>query len=140
MTIYTGVITLKFECGGVPRISIDVPCGIYVFEPESANGKTRLAKLVTERGLFKQGVQSISYNDYAMYRDSVLRVIRENQRILIVDRYDLWCNDVEVADAISKREADRVTLIDVKSGGKLLRGCISYVGLSMTRDVIEVRP
>ena len=74
----------------MPEIRIDLSEGLYVFDSQSATGKTRLRKELRKLQQYGESVASYSYEDYqlGMSIDSVLKPSR--YKVILLDRYDLY--------------------------------------------------
>lgn len=103
---------LKF--GGQTKVIVDLPNGIYEFDPMSATGKTRLAKILRELGISGLPVMSYTYSDKVL-RVPFNEVIKPGeQKLLMIDRYDLYRNQFN--EQIKEFAKTGVVLIDIKGG------------------------
>lgn len=123
---------MKIE-GNVDLI-FDVPNGVYVFDKESAIGKTRLAKLLHEYRVQGKPVASYTYDDVVLGRD-MKEIFDSKYKIICLDRYDLY--NGEGKELIQSRKEDAIILIDCKQGTKIQcskKTCY----MEMTLDQIKV--
>lgn len=92
-----------------PAVTVSLENGLYVFDSESASGKTYL-------GLTLQRMSSREPVDYVTYstRDRLEQLLEnEKLRLLVIDRYDLYrhmCNK-----EIRQFGTRGVALVDLKS-------------------------
>lgn len=106
------------------RIKIDLQLnnGIYIFEGESATGKTRLFNELRNIQKYEQSenqdksIITYTYNDYLIYKISLQQAFdeyKESVKVIMLDRYDLYGTerDIERLMEISKWS---IILIDCK--------------------------
>lgn len=122
-----------FKVGGQTKICIDLPNGIYEFDAISGTGKTRLAKLLKELAVAGEPVMSYTYNDKVLGLDFDTVVKPGEQKLLVVDRYDLYRD--EFNERINRFADTGVVLVDIK-GGTTLK-CDSCL-LTMDKSIIKV--
>ena len=116
-------------------INIDLEPGVYVFDNQSATGKTRLAKLLSEYQAYGEPVVSYTYND-KLRGISLMDFLKDNNyKVILLDRYDLYNGDY--AETIIKYSKDAVVLIDCKSELKNIDND-DWCDIVMTQDRIEV--
>ena len=116
-------------------INIELEPGIYVFDNQSATGKTRLAKLFSKYQAYGEPVASYTYND-KLKGLSLLDLLKNNKyEVILLDRYDLY--NGEYTDAIEKYSKEAVVLIDCKSELKNIADD-DWCNIVMAEDRIEV--
>lgn len=95
-----------------PSITINLDNGIYIFNNESATGKTRLCKRLKDLKAYGEPVDSFTYNDLlrGIRLDSVLTPVN---KVILLDRYDLY--KTEGYDLINKCADNSIILIDCKT-------------------------
>jgi len=71
------------------KVNVDLDNGLFVFDNESATGKTRLAKLLRSYRTYGEPVVSYTYDDFMLGLDLV-SLLKPSVRLVIVDRYDLY--------------------------------------------------
>lgn len=116
-------------------IDIKLEPGIYVFDNQSATGKTRLAKLLSEYHAYKEPVVSYTYND-KLKGISLADYLKDNEpKVILLDRYDLYNGDY--AETIMEYSNESVILIDCKSEVKNIADD-DWCTIEMTQNKIEV--
>lgn len=92
----------------VPAVRINLDNGVYVFEKESATGKTRLGKLL-------EMISSDMPVDYVTYatKDRLLKVLSDPEKqLVLIDRYDLY-SDIGTKE-IREFGKRGIALVDMK--------------------------
>lgn len=118
-----------------PNIYIKLNTGIYIFDNESATGKTRLCKELRKNQAYGESVASYSYNDYLL-RTPISAVLTPNKfDVIMLDRYDMY-NGVG-SDLIKECATNSIILIDCKAPLKVSAMC-DICFISMSSDRIEV--
>ena len=95
------------------KVNIDLEPGLYNFHPDSATGKTLLVKMIKSLG--EKDKIAITYHDILMGLD-LNRIISNNPKILILDRFDLY--DEEAVKLERKKKKDCITIVDYKTERK----------------------
>lgn len=72
------------------EIVINLNNGIYVFDNESATGKTRLCKLFREYQAYGEKVASYTYNDKLLGMPISEILVPNKYEVILLDRYDLY--------------------------------------------------
>ena len=87
--------------------------GLYVFDNESAIGKTRLCKALRECQKYGEPVASYTYDDKLlnMHINSIL--VPNKYKVIMLDRYDMYNGDG--AELIKECAKNSIVLIDCKS-------------------------
>lgn len=118
------------------KIVIDLENGIYVFDNESATGKTRLCKLLREYQAYGENVASYTYNDklLGMSVDEIL--IPEKYKVVLLDRYDLYEGDGK--ELINKYAKEMIILVDCKDKFSVTNE-EDWCSIELYPDKIEVR-
>lgn len=127
---------MGFELQGSPKITIDLQPGVYVFEPVSATGKTRLVKALA--GATVDGALVMSYEHYQVNPKAVVENLAGPYKLVVIDRFDLWYKDEAVRDAIVANREGRITLIDCKSGRFGLGIPTAFVRITLSPSEVHV--
>lgn len=116
-----------------PNINIDLDNGIYVFESESATGKTYLCKHLKKLRAYGEPVASFTYNDILL--GNSIESVFKNCKLVVLDRYDLY---KEVGHDLMRMYKDKaIILIDCKLG--FIEGIDSETCfIDLTKNNIEV--
>ena len=94
------------------KIMINLENGIYVFDNESATGKTRLCKLLREYQAYGEKVASYTYND-KLLGVPINEVLEPTKyKVIMLDRYDLY--EGYGKEFINKCASDAIILVDCK--------------------------
>lgn len=96
-------------------ISINVELkqsGIYVFDSESAIGKTRLFKELRKHQTYREAVSTYTYNDKLLGHRIEDALIPNKYRVIMLDRYDQYEGDG--AELINECAKTSIVLIDCK--------------------------
>ena len=97
------------------KIRINLENGIWVFDAQSATGKTRLSKLLKDLDALGEPVGSITYYDILRGDLTVESFLsREKYRVVLLDRYDMYSNLGHEAICACARRA--IVLIACKQG------------------------
>lgn len=119
------------------KIYINLENGVYIFDDESATGKSRLCSLMKEyRGNGRLDIFGYTYID--RYDISFEQVFNKGKtKVVLLDRYDMYLG--EAAEWISKYKNDMVILIDCKGEFKDIDvEDWDYCYIKMTVNSIEV--
>lgn len=105
-------------------INIQLNNGLYIFEGESATGKTRLfnelrnIQKYEQSERLKESIVTYTYNDYLLYNVTLEDILKkyENEKleVIILDRYDMYGSE-EYIDSLVKISKDSIILVDCKS-------------------------
>lgn len=117
-----------------PEIHINLENGIYIFDNESATGKTRLSKFLKKLKAYGEPVDSFTYDDL-LRGESLAKVLIPENKVILLDRYDLYKEKGH--DLINRCAADSIILIDCKApflGSTEDQCCF----INMMEDKIEV--
>lgn len=120
------------------QIKIDLPNGLWVFDSESATGKTRLFSCLRDLCLLGEPVVSFTYSDFALGLDLdkvLTSAPRGTKVIIILDRYDMYADKGH--DAISEWAKHAIVLLDCKQGYPASADD-NICFIEMTEDSIEV--
>lgn len=115
-------------------IDINLDNGIYIFDNESASGKTRLCKLFKRYQAYGVPVSAYTYNDYCIGLP-IENVIDRKFKVILLDRYDLY--EGIGAELIRQCARDSIILIDCK-GNFTVTNEDDWCIVNMTQDRIEV--
>lgn len=116
-------------------INIELEPGIYVFDNQSATGKTRLAKLLSEYQAYGEPVVSYTYNDKLKGLSLGDFIKDKKYKVILLDRYDLYNGDY--SEDIKKHAKESIVLIDCKSEVKNINDD-EWCNIVMSEDSIEV--
>lgn len=118
-----------------PEIKIHLKNGLYVFDSQSATGKTRLRKELRKLQQYGEKVASYSYEDYQL-GIPINTVLNPNKyKLILLDRYDMY-NGIG-SDLILNCIEKSTVLIDCK--GDLGFGAeYNWCTIEMSERVIEV--
>ena len=119
------------------RIKIDLEPGIWVFDTQSATGKTYLCKCLKDLELLGEQVCSYTYDDVLLGKDLHSALSCGKYKVIMLDRYDMY-SSVE-HEAICECAKDAIVLIDCKRG---FRGSMNdrMCFITISDDMIEVEP
>lgn len=115
------------------KIKVALQSGVYYFEEMSSTGKTRLYKLLREYAIASFPVMGYSYSDYKLGIDFRTLVKPGVQKLLMVDRYDLY--NGMFLEEIKEFAETGIALVDCK--GDTALQC-SPCFIEMSKDRIEV--
>ena len=96
-----------------PNVNILLNNGIYVFDAESATGKTWLCKQLKKLKAYGEPVDAITYNDL-LTRVRLENVVKPQNKVIMLDRYDMYRE--AGYELINNCETTSIVLIDCKSG------------------------
>ena len=94
------------------EIVINLDKGIYVFDNESATGKTRLCKILREYQAYGERVASYTYNDKLLGIPIEEILVPEKYEVILLDRYDLY--EGYGKELINKCAKNTIVLVDCK--------------------------
>lgn len=117
------------------KIKIDLDPGIWLFENQSATGKTRLRKELRLHQQNGERVSAYSYEDYQIGIEIEKFLDAEKFDVIMLDRYDMY-NGVG-AEKIRECAKKSIVLIDCKRTPKI-GGLCDFAEINMTADRIEV--
>lgn len=123
--------------GHSPRVQIYRDPGLYFFTGYSATGKTYLAKLVSQASEGGYPFVRYSFDDYRRGLDLTTACERCKAELVIIDRYDMYCDDAEVQQKIISISKKAVVLVDLKTN-RLSIEPDDYVVIDFTPDLLEV--
>lgn len=95
-----------------PIINIDLDKGVYIFDSESATGKTYLCKQLKKLQAYGEPVISFTYDD--ILRRTNLNDIDKQYEVIMLDRYDLYREEGQ--GLINKFKDESIILVDCKIG------------------------
>lgn len=118
-----------------PKIHINLENGLYVFDSQSALGKTRLRKELRKLQQYGMPVSSYSYEDYQLGIpiESILDSKKFN--LILLDRYDMYKGTG--IDLIKECAKKSIILIDCK-GDLGFSAEYYWCTIEMTDRLIEV--
>lgn len=118
-----------------PMIEINLENGIYIFDNESATGKTRLCKVLKTYQIYGEPVASFTYHDILLGNQVEKILIPNKYKVILLDRYDLY--GVGPTDLFDKCAENSIILIDCK-GEFLASRNDDWCLIKMTDSKIEV--
>lgn len=118
-----------------PKIYIDLQNGIYLFDNQSATGKTRLCKELRKNEKYGEPVASYSYDDYLLKIPISTVLNPDKYKVIMLDRYDMY--NGAGADLIMECKDRCVILIDCKHTLNFSANC-DFCFIEMTESTIEV--
>jgi hypothetical protein len=117
------------------KIDIQLNNGVYIFDNESATGKTRLAKLLLEYQSYGQPVSSYTFSDISLGRPIEAALDSDKFKVIMLDRYDMY-NGVG-KKLIDKCRKNSIILIDCKHNFDVT-DVDDWCYIEMTPTIIEV--
>ena len=117
------------------KVDIQLDNGVYIFDNESALGKTRLAKLLEKYQAYGEPVVSYTYNDKLRGIDIATVLQPKRFKVILLDRYDMYEGDG--AELILKCAEDSIVLIDCKNDFSVTAED-EWCTINMEKDKIEV--
>lgn len=116
-----------------PNINIDLNNGVYIFDSESATGKTYLCKHLKNLRAYGEPVASFTYNDILI--GNKIEDTFKNYKVIMLDRYDLYN---EMGHCLMEKYRDKsIILVDCKKGFiKDIDSELCFI--SLTENNIEV--
>lgn len=120
-----------------PRIVLNVPNGLYIFKPVSSYGKTYLKYLLQQNANAGGVAMTYSLEDHVKQVDIVRLVSEADTEVLLVDRFDMFLEDVAVRRAMDIVKERGIVLVDVKDSHPRL-GPYRSAFIRRTPEVIEV--
>lgn len=94
------------------EVIVNLDNGIYVFDNESATGKTRLCKLLREYQAYGEKVASYTYNDKLIGVPITEILVPNKYEVILLDRYDLY--EGYGKELINKCAENTIILVDCK--------------------------
>lgn len=116
------------------NVSIKLDNGLYLFDPISATGKTRLFKYFQDLQTIGKPVACYGYQDKVKGLDIENVLVPNKYKVIIIDRFDLYCCDI--SDLINRCRDNTIILVDSKLGLGINDSKICYI--EMKEDYIEV--
>lgn len=100
------------------RTHVNIPLnnGIYIFDDETATGKTRLCKYLKKLRAYGEPVNSLTYNDI-LSGTTIESIFEPNIKLVMLDRYDMYNNRGH--EIIKKMKDSCIILIDCKKSFKV---------------------
>lgn len=117
------------------KISVNLDNGLYLFDNESAIGKSRLCSLLKKYRTYGEPVLSYPYDDFKIHLDIETIMCSSDIKLVVLDRYDMYRGyALEFLERYSERS---IVLIDCKHN---FRTSLDYdwCYVAMTANSIEV--
>lgn len=86
--------------------------GLYIFDNQSATGKTRLCKVIRDYQKYGEPLASYTYDDYLLGMKIEDVLVPKKYKVIMLDRYDMY--EGVGADLIKECAKDSIVLIDCK--------------------------
>ena len=86
--------------------------GLYVFDNQSATGKTRLCKEIREHQKYGEPLASYTYDDFLLGIQIESVLIPGKYKVIMLDRYDMY--EGVGAELIRECANDSIVLVDCK--------------------------
>lgn len=117
------------------QIKIELSNGVYIFNNESATGKTRLLKLLKQYRTVGEKVAGYTYSDKqaGLPPESCFR---DNPEVVMFDRYDMYKGYAD--KIIEKHCRDSIILIDLKCDQAIVPLVDDWCTISLTDNAILV--
>lgn len=109
--------------------------GIYIFDNESATGKTRLCKEIRKYQKYNEPLASYTYDDKLLNMAIEKVLVPNKYKVIMLDRYDMY--EGEGAELILECAKNSIILIDCKSKFTVTSED-EWCTIEMTHDKIEV--
>lgn len=109
--------------------------GVYIFDNESATGKTRLCGLMKKYQSYGEPVASYTYSDLNLGIPIESILVPDKYRVIMLDRYDMY--EGAGAEKILECAETSIVLIDCKHGFSVTDED-DWCTLEMKPDTIEV--
>lgn len=94
------------------KIKIDLENGLYLFENQSATGKSRLCSVLKEYCAYGEPTFGYTYSDLLMGIDISFALNSERFKVIMLDRYDMYHG--LGADLILQCKLNSIVLVDCK--------------------------
>lgn len=108
------------------------------FFPDAASGKTYLAKTLLRYFSAGDPVLPFTYTDYQKKVNLESLLNRYKIKLLVIDRYDLYKDDIGIQRTIEMASRDMIVLIDLKGNPPAFQLPVTYVDISFSEREIEV--
>lgn len=126
------------EFDTIPKVTIDLQTGLYLFTPLSATGKTYLASVLQKLSDRDERVVVYSYREYRNHVNLERLTEERNCEILLLDRYDMYNGSEDVVQAALRVAKHGIVLIDVKAAEVPGISECKYADIKLSSDRIEV--
>lgn len=120
------------------KLDIDLENSIYIFDPDSSTGKSRLYWLIREYMEMEKEIYSVSYGDILRGENPAEIIAERNPVLVMFDRFDMYINQgyKELLKSLSDRA---IVLVDYKGEEKITNGSAEWLAfLDVQLDKIEV--
>lgn len=115
------------------KITVNLDNGLYVFDNESASGKSRLCALLKKYRVYGEPVAGYTYADFVNGLD-IGTVLRDGYKLVLIDRYDMYLN--HAIDRLEAFARSSIVLVDCKYG--FAGSDFDWCYIQMTSDTVEV--
>lgn len=95
------------------KIKIDLDNGLYVFENQSATGKSRLCSVLKKYCAYGEPIFGYTYSDLLMGIDISFALNPGRFKVIMLDRYDMYKG--LGSDLILQCKSNSIILVDCKS-------------------------
>lgn len=117
------------------ELVFNIENGLYIFDNETATGKTRLYKEIRENQKYGEPIASYSYDDKLLNIPIESVLIPNKYKVILLDRYDMY--EGEGAELITECAKSSIVLIDCK-GEFTVTNEDDWCTVEMTASRIEV--
>ena len=119
------------------QIVVDAEVGLYIFDDESAIGKTRLYHELKDLQAAGEPVCAIRYDDGVPIQELKRWTEKHEMKVIMVDRYDMYQSE-ELDSLLRNLCKETSVLLDCKRGTAI--SCDDETAfMTMERNRIEVR-
>lgn len=116
------------------KIVVALGCGVYVFDNESATGKTRLCNLLKKYRAFGEPVAAYTYDDMLIDIPITNVLVPGKFQLIMLDRYDMYAGNEDLIQACGE---NAIVLIDCKGDSPIIKNS-EWCMIEMTPNSIEV--
>lgn len=100
------------------KIYVNLKAGVYIFERQSASGKTHLCKCLRKLCSYGDPVNAYTYEDVLRGVSSKSVLVPNKYAVIMLDRFDLY-KDAGTIELIKECAKTSVILIDCKQTSNL---------------------
>ncbi|MCI9180605.1 MAG: hypothetical protein HFG50_11485 [Lachnospiraceae bacterium] len=118
------------------KINVNLDNGVYVFDNESATGKSRLYSLVKKYSAYGEPVAGYTFEDFCRGLDITAVLNPKKFALVVLDRLDMYSNR-SILSLIEKSAHDCIILVDCKNDFQVNID-YDWCYINMTANAIEV--
>ena len=127
---------MSIEINTHPKITVDLPNGIYLLDSTASPGKTYMCDILNSVVSKYRDVLVYSYRDYIVSGTYILSFVGK-YKLIVADRFGMYSNDAAVLDFLLKHSENAVVLLDKKSIYGIPRKA-KYAFLNLKEDSIWI--